>query len=163
MTEKKRTDKILDLLDAALQSTTPRHFGTGGVSPDTCVGCTDRPAIEGRSWCELCLPENDDKAPEPSADDAFVQLGFTYAVPLIPGEWFGIEGLVAINVGPEPDPVLVAGVFVDADERPVAVGMNIPALLQLPAASEVIELLARTVADLALHGVPTDLRDEAGE
>jgi hypothetical protein len=161
MTEKKRTDKILDLLDAALQSTTPRHFGTGGVSPETCVGCTDRPAIEGRSWCEMCLPESGDKAPEPSADDPFVQLGFTYAVPLIPGESFGMEGLVSIEVGLEPDPMLIAGVFVDADDQPVAVGINIPALFQLPAASEVIELLARTVADLALNGVPAELRDEA--
>lgn len=60
----KRTDKILDLLDATLQSTSPHNTGMPVGDPDLCLCCQRKPCIEGRSWCEDCLPEENDTAPE---------------------------------------------------------------------------------------------------
>jgi hypothetical protein len=149
-----RTDKILDLLDATLQSTTPRHHGADVFSPDTCVGCNIAPAIEGRSWCERCLPENDDKRSGPpgsSPDNPSDQLpGFTFSLPLSDDEIIETSGMFAIFAGDMDEPPL-AGLFVDDQNMPVGLGINLD--LFMAADENVIEGLQAVLLQL-LRGLP---------
>jgi hypothetical protein len=161
MTEKKRTDKILDLLDGALQSTTPRHFGSGGISPDTCVGCAGRPAIEGRSWCEHCLPENDEKAPEPDVPTLTTLPGFSLGLPLIEGdEPVLVESMIAVHFTPDRSGSPVAGIFVDADDRPVALGIDLMAMFLSESPDDVVTALSLLVVGMIATGtLPDDALD----
>jgi hypothetical protein len=162
MSNKSRTDKILDLLDGALQSTTPRHHGAGygSIEQEMCVGCLGKPPIEGRSWCERCLPENqpDYVAPdEPTTtDDA---LAFSYSIPLVPDDVIMASGAFAIYAGPDPGELPMAGIFVDDQNRPVGLGVNIGALFSLPNSLEVIEELGTLIANLTLDDLPESLAE----
>lgn len=142
----KRTDKILDLLDGALQSTSPKHYGSevSFSSEEMCVGCMVVPPIEGRSWCERCLPERQPEPPdEPGADDEVLDHfpGFDYTVSLIDHERpVLVTGCYQIILGDDPSRAPVAGVFVDGRERPIGIGID---RAQFMALADIEPLMAR--------------------
>lgn len=160
----KRTDKILDLLDAGLQSTTPLQTGMQ-TYPDRCCGCERRAPVEGRSWCEHCLPELDvetpesTEVPEETSEDVPPWSSSTgWYGDLLTDPPPGLDHLATIHLGPTPDDEPIAIVGLDVDGKPVGFGLNVVALFAVDDLYAVLDALDRVVLTMVgpLQSDPPD-------
>lgn len=137
---RKRTDRILDLLDATLQSTTPTQHGMPIGDPELCCGCVARPVVEGRSWCERCLPEaQDDAPPRPPEDRPEDRLSLSQRNRMMEAAGYHRDeppddavAAVQIEAMIDGEPQALAFVAVDADHNPVGIGLNVELILGSP-------------------------------
>lgn len=149
----KRTDRILDLLDASLQSTTPRQQGMPLGDLDLCCGCASRPVVEGRSWCERCLPDaRDDAPPRPAGDhdepaspwDELMQAALFHHNE-IPDEAVGAVQIDAVIDG---EVQALAFVAVDEGHNPVGLGLNVELIVSSPDCFAMLAALDQTFVRL---------------
>ena len=101
--QKRSTKDILDLLDATLQSTTPKNFGMPAGTTDRCVACQMATPAPGSDWCFHCKPSRLGD-PLPEADPQILgREGEDDDEPPV----FNALGWVALQVDEDGNPVFV--------------------------------------------------------
>ena len=87
---------------------------------------TSSPSIEGRSWCEQCLPERDDEVTPEPATQPIIDLPFDINAPItgIEEGLHYVSAMVCLHVGNDPSAPAMAAVYLDADEQPIGIGLN---------------------------------------
>jgi hypothetical protein len=156
----KRTDKILELLDATLQSTTRSGEGMPVGNPNLCVCCQQAIPIEGRSWCAACLPEESDDVtaaspyslwyhgPDEDQEDDDEDDDEALRVTM---EAIGAE-LAAMREAGMPPPAMMTIHADDGTAIGYAVDMGLLALLGIANVPELVDLVTQAVSEHLQEG-----------